>query len=116
MPFSLTPLQYFFEINRPIAGSRRTINIACYFLHESPFEVTFGPVLRIIMDLGKQDHMEYAMDVGIETQTLSDEKNAFNDIFHDGEYVKMPLGKETGKVVNAYKLRKGAKEGRKEEM
>ena len=65
-PLSKSPLRIFFEEIRTIEGSRRTVSIACFFFHKDPYNVKFGPIIRIIHDMGDEEKVWGSMDTGTE--------------------------------------------------
>lgn len=65
VPLSKSPFKKLFEEKRPMAGSRRTPNVAVYFFHKSPYSPKFGPIIRLIADMGNDQAVLAALDTGI---------------------------------------------------
>jgi len=70
-PFSKTPLRPIFEEIRPMPGSHRTLNLAKFFYHKTPFNVKFGPIIRVVHDLGDSEKIWASMDTGIEQRSMT---------------------------------------------
>jgi len=91
-------------------GNRRTLNMGTFFYHNEPFNLKFGPVIRIIHDLGVEDKVWGCMDTGIEQRPLSEHRTDFMDMFHKGEYLEMPTGREVqskdGKKYEKFEIKK----------
>lgn len=90
VPLSKTPFKKLYETIRPMAGNRRTPNVAIYFFHKTPYSPRFGPIIRLIADMNDQAKVYAALDTGIEQRFGSDHQTDMMDLFHKGEYVTMP--------------------------
>jgi hypothetical protein len=66
IPLSKSPFKFLYETVRPMAGSRRTPNVAIYFFHKTPYSPRFGPVIRMISDLADDNKIYAALDSGTE--------------------------------------------------
>ena len=89
MPFGKSFLKKIFEETKLQPGNRRTPNVAIYFFHKTPYQPKFGPIIRMIVDMGDDTRILAAGDTGIEQRPFKGHHNDMMDMFHAGLYIDM---------------------------
>ena len=64
--------------------------MAMYPYHKDPFNVQFGPIMRMICDLGDDTKIVGAMDTGVEQRAMGPHRVDFMQLFTNGKYIDMP--------------------------
>ena len=69
------------------------MSVAFSFYQQAPYQPRFGPVIRLISDMGVDDKVFGVMDTGTEQRILGPHKTDFMDLYHADKYVEMPTNK-----------------------
>lgn len=66
-----------------------------FFYHKEPYSVKFGPILRMINDMGDTTKFWGSMDTGVEQVAFSPHRADFMELFHQGGVMEIPLTNST---------------------